>query len=299
MHSAPSIDDLFDALDQDADDHVSRADLHATATALRWHWNEAPLYALLDRLTLAAPLSRAAFSERLTEVLEDHRGPYGRVLDACPPPPPPPAAPGANAATRTTPARAGEVETASAALLIIDPQRSFTCGSWMRSMGPDGLGQVAPIRTAFRRCGELLARRPVEAMMFTRCPFPPDSYDWDERVTGQIDAAQPYFVKPGNSALWPPTNGFASWVGALLRGGRVTLVVGGCTLNSCVRVTVVETLQRFGAEGLELVVDLSLCGARAGNYQPGPEFGGQSSVEAAVREMTAAGARVVQQVGWR
>ena len=299
MRSAPSIDDLFDALDQDADEQLSRADLHAAAIALRWRWNEAPLYALLDRLTLAAPLSRAAFSERLTEVLEDHRGPYGRVLNACPPPPTPPAAPGADAATRTTPARAEEVEAASAALLIIDPQRSFTSGSWMRSMGPDGSAQVAPIRAAFRRCGELLARRPVDAVMFTRCPFPPDSYDWDERVTGQIGAAQPYFVKPGNSALWPPTNGFARWVESLLGCGRATLVVGGCTLNSCVRVTVVETLQRFAAAGLTVAVDLSLCGARAGNHQPSLEFGGQSSVQAAVEEMTRSGALVVSRVRWR
>jgi nicotinamidase-related amidase len=299
MRTDPSIDDLFDALDIDADDRVSRADLHAAAAALRWHWNEAPLYALLDRLTLAAPLSRADFMERLTELLEDHRGPYGRVLLAAEPPPPPPATADDRQAKPTTASNAEDVAAASAALLIIDPQRSFTCGSWMRSMGPEAEEQVAPIRAAFNRCGELLTRRPVDVVMFTRCPFPPDSYDWDERVADQIDAAQPYFVKPGNSALWPPTNGFASWIDALLHSGRTTLVVGGCTLNSCVRVTVVETLQRFATEGLKMVVDLSLCGARASSHQPSPEFGGQSSVETAVQEMTRSGALVVSQIRWR
>ena len=44
---------------------------------------------------------------------------------------------------------------------------------------------------------------------------------------------------------------------------------------------------------MQVVVDLSLCGARTGNYARSEMFGGRSSVESAVREMMAAGVRVM------
>jgi nicotinamidase-related amidase len=113
-----------------------------------------------------------------------------------------------------------------------------------------------------------------------------------------VDDDQPYFIKPGNSVLWPPTNGFGDWVAGLLRRGRKTLVMGGCTLNSCVRVSAVETQQRFGPDGLQVVVDLGLSAARAGNYVRSALFGDRSSVESAVREMAEQGVRVVPGVEW-
>jgi hypothetical protein len=74
--------------------------------------------------------------------------------------------------------------------------------------------------------------------------------------------------------------------------------MGGCTFNSCVRVSSVEALQFFQGRDLQVVVDASLCGARTRNYLPSPLFDGRSSVEAAIREMTAAGVQVVQRVQW-
>ena len=50
-----------------------------------------------------------------------------------------------------------ELSAADAALLIIDPQRSFTCGAWMQSVGAGADTEVAPIRLAFDNCTRLLA----------------------------------------------------------------------------------------------------------------------------------------------
>ncbi|MEW6743950.1 MAG: hypothetical protein AB1486_14460 [Planctomycetota bacterium] len=114
-----------------------------------------------------------------------------------------------------------------------------------------------------------------------------------------VDRSQLYFVKPGNSVLWPPTNGFREWVRELLDRGKETLVMGGCTLNRCVRVSAIETLQSFRDRGLQVVVDLDLCGARRSNYERSDFFGGLSSVESAVREMRASGVRVVSGIVWQ
>jgi len=96
--------------------------------------------------------------------------------------------------------------------------------------------------------------------------------------------------------LWPPTNGFASWVESLLHKGKRTLVMGGCTLNSCVRVSAREVQERFSKDGIQVVVDLSLSGARLANYIPTSQFSGKSSVHAAIVEMGDSGVNVVSHV---
>jgi len=192
-----------------------------------------------------------------------------------------------------------QVRTDETALLIIDPQRSFTSGTWKRSQGSNGELEVMPIQVAFDNCASLLKAvyHRVE-VMFTRCPFPPDSYDWDERFDGIIDPDQLYFIKPGNSVLLPASNGFREWVEAIIKRGRKTLVMGGCTLNSCLRVSALETLSSFRDEGLEVVVDLSICGARVSNYVNSAQFGGMSAVESALRDMSGEGVKVAQRVEW-
>jgi hypothetical protein len=76
------------------------------------------------------------------------------------------------------------------------------------------------------------------------------------------------------------------------------LVIGGCTLNSCVRVSSIETLTHFKARGLRVCVDLSVCGARTRNFTPSPLYGGMSAVESAIHQMKDAGVRVVRNVLW-
>jgi hypothetical protein len=134
--------------------------------------------------------------------------------------------------------------------------------------------------------------------MFTRCPFPPGSYDWDDAFAGIIDAGQLYFIKPGNSVLFPNTNGFCEWVEGLIDDGKKILVMAGCTLNSCIRKSSIDTHRYFKEGLLQIVVDLSLSGARAGSYMQSSVYGGLSAVESAVREMTGAGVRVAQCVQW-
>jgi nicotinamidase-related amidase len=325
-----TLDELFEALDRDADGELSRVDLHASARRLRWHWPEAPIYAVLDLLTLTGPLSRAAFSSYMEQILDDPLGPYGDVLLATPMPSTmsevgatidrdrgeekkhaPDLFVTLEQIAGTEVARGYErliqrigvpapLATASSAALIIDPQRSFTRGTWMRSIGPGGDREVEPIRIAFSRCADLLRDRdPRLEAVFTRCPFPPDSYDWDDGIDDLLDPAQVYFIKPGNSALWPPTNGFELWATGLPERGRKTLVMGGCTLNSCVRVSAVETQRLVSKSGVQVVVALELCGARTENYFRSELFGGLSSVEAAVDEMLSAGVHVVPRISWR
>jgi len=267
------IGDLFNSLDRDGDGELSRDDLRAAARDQRWHWREAPLYAVLHRLTLYSPLPRDAFCARLSQMARDPYGPYGQVLQSAPPPSP---------------------ASGDRALLIIDPQRSFTGGAWMRSLGPDAHREVEPIARAFQACARLLQGLFAGPVMFSRCPFPPRSYGWNPCLDGIVGGSQPYFVKPGNSILWPPFNGVTEWIIQLLGRDVRTLVMGGCTLNSCVRVSAVEVQQRFKGD-LQVVVDLGLCGARQENYQPSPLFNGLSSVESAIRQMKDAGVQVVEQ----
>ena len=124
----------------------------------------------------------------------------------------------------------GRILIDDAAFLVIDPQRSFTQGVWMQSIGDEAAVDVEPIAAAFKNCSMLLneiyGRREI---MFTRCPFPPGSYDWDDCLAEFIDDKQLYFIKPGNSVLIPPCNGFKEWVERCIEFGKSTLVIGGCT----------------------------------------------------------------------
>lgn len=193
-----------------------------------------------------------------------------------------------------------QIPPGDAALLVIDPQRSFTEGVWMQSIGDGAVNDIAPIVIAFNNCADILnylyGRMEI---MFTRCPFPPGSYDWDDRLADIIDSRQLYFIKPGNSALFPPFNGFREWAARCIDQGIKTLVLGGCTLNSCVRVSSIEILQLFKSKNLRVVVDLSICGARLRNYIPSPLYGEVSAVASAVSQMAAAGVQLVKWVEFR
>ncbi len=193
-----------------------------------------------------------------------------------------------------------KIPTDNAALLIIDPQRSFTRGVWMKSIGSKAELEIKPIQLAFEKCARFLNKnyRFIETM-FTRCPFPPCSYDWDDAFTGIIDTKQLYFIKPGNSVLFPTTNGFREWVESFINDGKKILVIAGCTLNSCIRVSSIETQKYFKESKLQVVVDLSLSGARASSFLQSSIYGGLSAVESAVSEMIDAGVRVTQCVQWK
>ena len=337
-------DTLFKLLDLNNDGCVSRSELHTAAKRMGWHWQEAPIFALLDLLTILEPISKKQFAGYLQQITNDSMGPYGTVLlnspffsSA--------SQPGSN---QSIPGELTERDTLAnnyqrqlqnvdweksllsalekslgtdiskgyqrilnsldtyriappeTALLIIDPQRSFTEGAWMRSIGKGAAADVEPIVIAFENCARLLKTiyGRVE-IMFTRCPFPPGSYQWDDRLAGIIDRNQIYFIKPGNSAFYPPHNGFKDWLERCITEGKRTLIIGGCTLNSCVRISSIEALGCFRTHHLRVVVDLSICGARLRNFIPSSSYAGESAVESAIHQMTAAGIQVVRWVEWK
>jgi hypothetical protein len=335
---------LFTRLDIEGDGEISRTELHEAAHQLGWHWPEAPLFAVLDLLTVKGPISRDRFATIMQRIQNDPLGPYGKVLLQ---------SPVFTAACRISPrdsqhrrpvcdtalpvkahaisrlARAqdrvtqriaemsgAEVARAyqstrarldtvritanEAAVLIIDPQQSFTHGAWMKSIGAGGERDVVPIQIAFDHCKTLLQHYYGQIeMFFTRCPFPPKSYGWEQGLAKILDHDQIYLLKPGNSVFFPPSNGYKVWVEQRMAEGMRTLVMGGCTFNSCVRVSAIETQQWFRAEGLQVVVDWELSGARACNYMPSAQYNGLSAVADAIEQMRGAGVKVVQAVAWQ
>jgi hypothetical protein len=337
--------ELFDTLDLNKNGVLSRLELHEAARRMGWHWGEAPVFAVLDLFTIAKPMARDNFIAYMNQIIEDPRGPYGRVLLNAHP------FLSSIVSKRTAISKEKkadvhevnnkkyqaisndktcndmdallkhrdnigvaniyqkiienmnikplEISSDDAALLIIDPQRSFTRGVWMKSIGSEAELEVKRIRFAFEKCAQFLNENfSLVETMFTRCPFPPCSYDWDDAFSGIIDAGQLYFIKPGNSVLFPDTNGFREWVEGLMDDGKKILVMAGCTLNSCIRKSSIDTQQYFKEGMLQVVVDLSLSGARAGSYMQSSLYGGLSAVESAVREMAGVGVRVAQCVQW-
>ena len=322
---------LFEQLDLDNDGELSRAELYEATMRLGWHWREAPFFALLDLFTIQRPISKDEFDRYLNQAANDPLGPYGSVLLNSPhfhsrsvqsdyrkrpqeinsrespkfendrPQQKRPINGETTHSFQQIKKKLGSATLARdvSALLILDPQRAFTRGVWMQSIGPGAEADVKPINFAFRQCAKSLIQNYGQMpVMFTRCPFPPDSYQWDDQLAGIIDGNQLYFIKPGNSVLFPPTNGFKEWVKNCIDRGRVNLVMGGCTLNSCVRVSAIETQQYFKHENLQVVVNINLCGARARNFKASMQFGGISAIDSAVEQMLAAGVRVVNGVIW-
>lgn len=322
---------LFEQLDLDGDGQLSRSELYEAAMSLGWGWHEAPFFALIDLLTIRGPISKDQFNGYLNQAVNDPLGPYGSVLRNSPlfhsPTGPgnhrttptglspgqvqgiandqPQSKPSLNTEriSRFLPGQTGLVSGTLARdasiVIILDPQRAFTRGIWMRSIGPGAEADVEPIKFAFRQCAAFLGQNDGKMpVMLTRCPFPPESYQWDDQLAEIISPNQLYIIKPGNSVLFPPGNGFTEWVENWIEKGRLNLIIGGCTLNSCVRMSAIETLNAFKHKNLRVIVDLNLCGARARNFEPSQKFKGVSAVASAVEQMQEAGVNVVNGVKW-
>jgi len=71
---------LFNTLDIDNNGELSRLELHESAKRLGWHWREAPVLAVLDLLSILKPISKNDFIAYMHQIVEDPHGPYGNVL---------------------------------------------------------------------------------------------------------------------------------------------------------------------------------------------------------------------------
>lgn len=148
-------------------------------------------------------------------------------------------------------------------LLLIDLQRAFVDGIWRAHLPDD---EVEPIKKSFENCASLLGSglRNVPVLM-TRCPFEGRDFELHDSLTSVVDQNQSFVIKPSMSVIH--AHGFGQWVEtALLGKGINTLVIGGCTTTSCVRVSSIKTQKAFASRGLQVVVDLNLCGARKRNF---------------------------------
>jgi len=194
------------------------------------------------------------------------------------------------------------------ALLLIDCQKAFLAGYWAHAFGLD---QVAPIERAFRSTAELF-QRPERlsgcAVLCTKCYTDGAEAEYD-------DALEP--ILRNVPCVWKPTTDvtrnpkFHVWFRERLEAGVRTLVIGGCTTTSCVRVSS-QAIRRWSpTSDLRVVVDLSLCGARVDNHLPkaheDPDlvqiYGlercrGLSPVDLAIMQMRTNGVEVVESYNW-
>ena len=156
------------------------------------------------------------------------------------------------------------------ALVLLDCQQSFVSGIWMSGIGKT---DVEPIVAAFDKIADLLPKLSTDVkVMMSQCPFPaPSDFDLYPPVQTAVmkrgaDTIK-RVIKPGNSIL--RASGAIHWLDtAIFESGVRTVIVAGCTLTSCVRVTALDIQKRYGANaaGFQTGVDLSLCGARSCNY---------------------------------
>ena len=152
-------------------------------------------------------------------------------------------------------------------LLLIDLQQSFTVGSWRHMVTPPPDGVNAIIK-AFQQCSLLLRSVPPnQLLILSQCPFMLSSdYYLDPKISCLLTKKEhKRVVKPGNCIL--DASGFESHLDSLLLSNPEidTILIGGCTLTSCVRVSSCA-LRRQYADRLRVVVCLELCGARDANY---------------------------------
>ena len=217
------------------------------------------------------------------------------------------------------------------ALLLIDFQRAFLDGAWAQRFGLAD-GDLEPIVQAVQRTVDLFESpsSPIIhglPIMATRCfREPPQEAEPPEAFKGvPALATAPWVPKPTMDVTATPE--FRTWLQNMMDGVALeesqphvpvhTLVLGGCTTTSCVRVSSCAIARLFKPRGLRVVVDLSLCGARLPNYQARtgaewaemqPElcalYGGPekvdsfSAVDLAIRQMEESGVSVQSSFDW-
>ena len=152
-------------------------------------------------------------------------------------------------------------------LLLIDLQQSFTVGSWKKSVFHCLKDGVTVIDKCFERCSQLLGQIPTDqSLILSICPFYLEAdRNLDPKISRFVNKTHRIFLKPGNCILH--SFGFETYLNSLLltHPQLDTILMGGCTLTSCIRVSSCALKRRF-SDRLRVVVSLELSGARDANY---------------------------------
>lgn len=152
-------------------------------------------------------------------------------------------------------------------ILLIDLQQAFTVGSWRKYVAPPPDG-VTAITEAFNRCSLLLKNVPPSPLLiFSQCPFMQSSdYSLDPGINSLVRQEYKFVIKPGNDIL--DADGFESYLDSLLQANPSidSVLIGGCTLTSCVRVSSCSVYRKY-SDRLRVIVSLEMCGARDENYK--------------------------------
>ncbi|XP_046341611.1 uncharacterized protein LOC124122583 [Haliotis rufescens] len=205
-------------------------------------------------------------------------------------------------------------------VILIDLQKAFTIGQWMQAIGP---GDVTRISQVFSRSAHIVKHLSDDVpLLLTRCLFGREhDFEFDSEVSTSLEHKHyTEIIKPNTRILDFDPVGVKAWIQRIREENIKTVLIGGCTTTSCVRQSSIQLQQHFGQKGdLQVVVDLSMCGARDSNYLKrcavcmekymggydvrckGCEESGvilTSPVDKAVEDMTQAGVTVVEQFDW-
>ncbi|XP_069101270.1 uncharacterized protein [Argopecten irradians] len=147
------------------------------------------------------------------------------------------------------------------AVILIDLQHSFVLGSWCRGVA------VENIQKSFEECEKLVKSfLPNIPVLLTQCPFlNPQDRAFYSSVKGLFEERNyPVVYKYGTNIM--EAEGAESWVRSMIERQVDTIVIGGCTTTSCVRVSSVALRRHFKHAPVQFIVDLTMCGARDDNY---------------------------------
>ncbi|GAB1602748.1 uncharacterized protein LOC115232409 [Argonauta hians] len=206
------------------------------------------------------------------------------------------------------------------ALILIDLQKSFVSGSWMKCFGEE---DISNIKSSFDTCLSLLRYLPPDLpVLFTRVPF---GREYDFQFYDEIDAIvaeRKYkcIIKSDTNIM--EADGINNWMDMIMRNKISSVVIGGCVTTSCIRNSSCHLVKHYKNmnNAPNFIVDLNLCAARNQNYIPrcslcmnkylngiSDYFCGQcdtlgedlkSPVDRAVSDMKNAGVIVVDKFDW-
>ncbi|XP_033745931.1 uncharacterized protein LOC117331355 [Pecten maximus] len=147
------------------------------------------------------------------------------------------------------------------AVILIDVQHAFVLGSWSEGRA------INHIEESFEKCKKLVqSLSPAIPVLLTQCPFiNPKDRAFHSSVKELFEERNYPVVNKYNTNILE-ADGAEFWVRSMLERQVDTIVIGGCTTTSCVRVSSMALCQNFKHDPVQFIVDLSLCGARDSNY---------------------------------